>query len=49
MELKREMLDRGMSADDIAKVIKATPSSGTAEAWASAWGGWGPWCRRSKK
>jgi len=49
MELKREMLDRGMSAEEIAKVIQATPDLGKAEAWASAWSGWGPWGCRSKK
>jgi hypothetical protein len=48
MELKREMLDRGMSADEIAKIIKATPDLGKAEAWASAWAGW-PFGCRSKK
>lgn len=31
MILKREMLDRGMSADEIAKVIAATGESGIAE------------------
>lgn len=27
-ELKREMLDRGMSAEEVAQVIEATPGSG---------------------
>jgi hypothetical protein len=43
MELKRELLDRGMSADDIAKIIEAKPPSGAAERWAASWGGWGRW------
>jgi hypothetical protein len=48
MEMKREMLDRGMTADEIALVIKATPSTGKAEAWASAWRGWPLACRTRK-
>jgi hypothetical protein len=32
-ELKRDMLDRGMSADEVAKVIEATAPQGVAERW----------------
>ena len=35
-ELKREMLDRGMHADEIAKVIEAAPSG--FKNWAALWG-----------
>lgn len=34
-ELKREMLDRGMSAEEIAQVIEATPPTDFLERWAS--------------
>jgi hypothetical protein len=38
MELKREMIDRGMSADEIAKVIEsaAPPEDGT-QRWIASW------------
>ena len=39
-DLKREMLDRGMTADEIQKVIEATPQSGL-DRWM------GSWCKRS--
>ncbi|MCA9230609.1 MAG: hypothetical protein KDA57_08155 [Planctomycetales bacterium] len=35
-ELKREMLDRGMSADEIAKVIEAGPAT-VFPRWVSSW------------
>jgi hypothetical protein len=37
-EMKREMLDRGMSADEIAKVIKATPPNDFLDRWADRQG-----------
>jgi hypothetical protein len=45
-QLKREMLEQGMSADDIAKVIAAGPP---APVWASpaAWPSWG--CGHKKR
>jgi hypothetical protein len=40
VDLKREMLDRGMSADEIAKVIEAAtlPEDGV-QRWIATWGG----------
>lgn len=37
-EMKREMIDRGMSADEIAKIIEATapPEDGT-QRWIASW------------
>lgn len=35
IELKTEMLDRGMSADEIAQVVEATPPTDFLERWAS--------------
>jgi hypothetical protein len=35
-ELKRDMLDRGMSADEVAKVIEATAPQGVAERWVAS-------------
>lgn len=35
-ELKQEMLDRGMSAEEIAEVIEATPPSDFADRWVKA-------------
>ena len=35
-DLKREMLDRGISADEIQKIIEATPQSGL-DRWMSGW------------
>src|SRR4051812_420799 len=32
-DLKRDMLDRGMTAEEIAKVIESTPPEGVAERW----------------
>jgi hypothetical protein len=37
-EMKREMLDCGMSADEIAKVIKATPPNDFLDRWADRQG-----------
>jgi hypothetical protein len=48
MDLKREMLDRGMSADEIAKVIEATPPSDAAQQWAAFMGPWGRRCGGKK-
>jgi hypothetical protein len=36
-ELKREMLDRGMSAEEVVKVIEAAPPKSAAERWAANW------------
>ena len=35
-DLKRDMLDRGMTADEIQKVIEATPQSGF-DRWMRSW------------
>lgn len=35
-ELKHEMLDRGMTAEEIAEVIEATPPSDFADRWVKA-------------
>jgi hypothetical protein len=35
-DLKRDMLDRGMSADEIQKVIEAKPQSGV-DRWLGSW------------
>lgn len=35
-ELKRDMLDRGMSAEEVAKVIEATAPQGVAERWVAS-------------
>ncbi len=37
LELKQEMLDRGMSADEIAEVIKAAPVEDAASRWVEGW------------
>lgn len=37
MELKQEMLDRGMSAEEIAEVIKAAPVEDAASRWVEGW------------
>ena len=38
MELKREMIDRGMSADEIAKVIEsAAPPEDATQRWIASW------------
>jgi len=43
-ELKRDMLDRGMSADEVAKVIEAAPPPEDATArWIDSW------CKSRKK
>jgi hypothetical protein len=34
-ELKRELIDRGMSADEIARIIEAAPPKDFLERWAS--------------
>jgi hypothetical protein len=39
-DLKRDMLDRGMSADEIQKVIEATPQSGMDRLM-------GSWCKKN--
>lgn len=49
MELKREMLDRGMSAEEIARVIEATPPSDAAQQWVAFTGPWWRWGCRSKR
>jgi hypothetical protein len=36
--LKQDMLDRGMSADEIAKVVEAAPPQNAAERWITTWG-----------
>jgi hypothetical protein len=39
-DLKRDMLDRGMSADEISKVIEATPlPEDGVQRWIASWGG----------
>jgi hypothetical protein len=35
-DLKRDMLDRGMSADEIQKIIESTPQSGV-DRWLGSW------------
>ena len=37
LELKQEMLDRGMSAEEIAEVIKAAPVEDAASRWVEGW------------
>ena len=37
MELKQDMLDRGMSADEISEVIKAAPVDDAASRWVEGW------------
>jgi hypothetical protein len=37
-ELKRDMLDRGMSAEEIARVVESTPPTVFLERWASGRG-----------
>lgn len=37
VELKQEMLDRGMSAEEIAEVIKAAPVDDVASRWVETW------------
>jgi hypothetical protein len=38
MELKREMIDRGMSADEIAKIIEsAAPPDDATQRWIASW------------
>lgn len=37
-DLKRDMLDRGMSADDITKVIEAVPLEDGLQRWIASWG-----------
>ena len=38
-DMKRDMLDRGMTADDIAKVIEsAAPPEGGVDRWIASWG-----------
>ena len=38
-DMKRDMLDRGMTADDIAKVIEsATPPESGVDRWIAGWG-----------
>ena len=37
MELKQEMLDRGMSAEEIAEVIKAAPVEDGISRWVESW------------
>jgi hypothetical protein len=36
-EFKREMLDRGMTADDIQKVIEAVPPQSGVDRWLATW------------
>ena len=36
-ELKQDMLDRGMSAEEIAEVIKAAPVNDAASRWVEGW------------
>lgn len=37
MDLKQEMLDRGMSAEEIAEVVKAAPVEDAASRWVEGW------------
>jgi hypothetical protein len=38
MDLKREMIDRGMSADDITKIIEAAaPPEDATQRWIASW------------
>jgi hypothetical protein len=38
MDLKRDMIERGMSADEIAKVIEsATPPDDATQRWIASW------------
>lgn len=37
IELKQDMLDRGMSAEEIAEVIKAAPVEDAASRWVEGW------------
>ena len=38
-DLKRDMLDRGLSADEISEIIKATPPpEGAVDQWIASWG-----------
>jgi len=36
-EMKREMIERGMSADEIANVIEASPPEDAAQRWIASW------------
>src|SRR3954468_44278 len=36
-DLKREMIDRGMSAEEIANVIEASPPEDAAQRWIASW------------
>ena len=38
LELKRELLDRGLSAEEIARVVESSPPKGFLERWAIAQG-----------
>jgi hypothetical protein len=37
-DLKREMLDRGMPADEIARIVEASPPEDALSRWAACWG-----------
>jgi hypothetical protein len=37
-ELKREMLDRGLAPDEIAKVIESSPPRDALDRWIACWG-----------
>ncbi len=37
-ELKRELLDRGMNADEIARVVESTQPTDFLERWAASYG-----------
>src|SRR3954452_18868201 len=36
-DMKREMIERGMSADEITKVIEASPPEDAAQRWIASW------------
>ena len=38
MEMKREMLDRGMTADEVAKVIESSTPQDGLDRWVASWG-----------
>jgi len=38
MDMKRELLDRGMNAEDISRIVESTPPQSFLERWAAAQG-----------
>ena len=43
-ELKQDLLDRGMNADEVAQVVEASPPNDFLERWASGAKKWGRKC-----